>query len=191
MNKSNKKTLVYQFYSYARYFVKRNTPLYYLSMKKRPFVLVELLICIAILSLCAIPLMGYPYYSYKKQKETLLEIEKQRQAEILFYNFLKNLNCTWENISFEYKEKTALDPINLEIEGLGSTTVYPHCHLYVHPNAKNTKTTKNIAKLWCCFCIENKKEACSIKWDTHTPYTFNLYAKKRVEKNNVDESKEG
>ena len=160
-------------------------------MKKRPFILVELLISIAILSLCAIPLMGYPYFSYKRQKKQLLEIEKQRQAEILFYDFLKGLNCTWENLGFEFKEKMDLDPVNLEIEGLGSTTIYPHCHFYVHPNAKNTKTTKNIAKLWCCFCIEDKKEACSISWKEHTHYTFNSYAKKKVEENKVDESKEG
>jgi len=152
-------------------------------MKRRPFILVELLICVAILSLCAVPLLGYPYFSYRKQKEQLLKIEKQRQAEVLFYDLLRNFDHKWESISFDYKNKTYLDPLVLEIEGLGTTTLYPHYHLYVHPNAKATKTNKGIAKLWCCFCIENKKEDCFISWTDHTPYTFNLYAKKLKEKN--------
>ncbi|MGE0197538.1 MAG: type II secretion system protein [Simkaniaceae bacterium] len=158
-------------------------------MKKRPFILVELLICIAILSICAIPLLGYPYYSYKKQRELLLSIEKQRQAEILFYDLLKNFDVSWEEISFEYTNKKDLDPLTINIKGLGPTTLYPHYHLYVHPKAKETKTKKGIAKLWCCFCMEETKDRCTISWADHTPYTFNLFAKK-VEEKEANASKE-
>ena len=141
-------------------------------MKKRPFILVELMIAIAILSLCAIPLMGYPYFSYRRERKLLLEIELQRQAEILFFDLLKDLPCTWEELEFNTRKETKLNLIKLEVEGLGSIKIHPHYRLYVHPNAKDTKINQGIAKVWCTFCLDESKDSCEKK----NSYTFNFLA---------------
>lgn len=156
----------------------KETLRYSVYMKKRTFILVELLLAIAILSICALPILGYPYFSYRKQKELLLSIELERQAEILFYKLQRDLPCTWTSLGFDHNEKTSLNPIHLDIDGLGPITIYPHIHLYIHPNSKNTKLKQGIAKVWCEFCLEKSKNKCSHTWKKHSPYTFNFLAQK-------------
>jgi len=152
-------------------------------MKKRPFILMELLLCIALLSLCAIPLLGYPYSSYKRQKALLLEIEKQRQAEILFYELLKNINhqCKWGGMSRKYSDRQDSQTIILNSEGFGDISFTTHCHLYhCHPDTHDSAKNKDIRKIWCVFCFEETKAQCSYKGEKDHPYKFVFYAKRTI-----------
>ena len=53
-------------------------------MKKRTFILLELLIACTLLALCAAPLMRKPIELYQMQVRTLEEVEKQRLADRAF-----------------------------------------------------------------------------------------------------------
>jgi len=146
------------------------------------FILTELFICIALLSICVMPLIGYPYYSYRKQREQLLEIEKQRQAEILFYELLKNIKhqYAWDHIDRRYSDWHSLKTIFLDIDGLGKISFSTHYHLcHFHPEKHEQGDAKNLRKIWCVFCFETSSIKCSYKKKKKEhPYKFVFYAKK-------------
>lgn len=153
-------------------------------MNKRPFILIELLIAISMLSLCIIPIATHPYHSYNKQLEILLEIEKERQAEVLFFNLLKDFPFSWEKLPLDVQKTTPLPNIQMEIDGIGTVPLFASYRLFVHKNASKTKNEKNIAPVWCSFVLETEKEKVANKKNppprsTFTaPYTFQVFGKK-------------
>lgn len=70
-------------------------------MKKQPFLLLEILISILLVSLCLIPLIQSPIRSYKAQVRLLEEMEGERLAEWTFSEIremlLKN-EIPWEKL---------------------------------------------------------------------------------------------
>lgn len=190
---------IYPFYSCSRYFVKKKTGhrktnaldfvitrygIVPCSMNKRPFILIELLLAISILSVCIIPIITYPYYTYNKQLASLLTIEKERQAEVLFFDLLRDFPVSWEQVSFDVQKKEPLPTIQMEIDGIGKVPIFASYRLFVHSNGKKTKTEKHIANLWCTFILETEKEKVynlknfSHKNPFNAPYTFRFFGKK-------------
>lgn len=164
-------------------------------MNKRPFILIELLVAISILSLCIIPIVTHPYHTYNKQLEALLEIEKERQVEVLFFDLLKDVPVSWKDLSFNSKKTEPLPTIQMKIEGIGTVPVFASYRLFVHKNAKDTKNDKHIANLWCCFELETEKEKVhnlkhpKRKKPFNSPCTFRFFGKKSDRKSQ-DRSKE-
>ncbi|MCB1116186.1 MAG: hypothetical protein KDK71_06920, partial [Chlamydiia bacterium] len=106
---------------------------------KRPFFLIEIFIAIALLTMCAFPLIHSSVTTFKNRKEKLFQLELARQAELLYYQFLKESVSTilFENIPYyntsctkKSPPKTPLPPLLV----LGET-FYPHYHLY-HTHTK-------------------------------------------------------
>ena len=70
-------------------------------MKKRTFILLELLIACTLLALCAAPLMRKPIELYQMQVKALEEIEKQRLADRAFAEIKIHLltnQIPWEKL---------------------------------------------------------------------------------------------
>src|SRR3990167_509218 len=70
-------------------------------MKQRPFILLELFIAMALLSLAIIPIVSYPAKIYKKELHTLIEIELAEVAEVAFRDLLEDLSSYLDPESFE------------------------------------------------------------------------------------------
>ncbi len=70
-------------------------------MKKRTFLLLEILIALFLVSLCILPLVQYPLRMLKIEREKLEEMEKERMADWTFSEvkelLLKN-EIPWEKI---------------------------------------------------------------------------------------------
>jgi hypothetical protein len=56
--------------------------------KSRPFVLIEVLIAIALLALCLIPIATAPFRQFVKQTNALKEMELERISDIVYRDFL-------------------------------------------------------------------------------------------------------
>jgi len=169
----------------CEYFVKRNGMLSCINMRKRPFILVELLVCIAILSLCVIPFLSYPYFTYRDRKRCLLEIEKQLQTELLFYDLLKRIDkeYTWDQINRKSSQLRGEKTLLVNIDGLGNIPLKVHYHLYhYHSDKRKGSHPLTHKKIWCVFCFETAKEKCPSmtkgKKPKDSPYAFVFYAKK-------------
>lgn len=132
-------------------------------MKKRPFVLLELFIAIAMVAFFSLPLVqGHSFY-VKKQKERLLKLEKERKAEELFYEICKNLTQThplekitgaWKKEIHTFKTKS----VTFDLGKLGKEPFYWHYHLYSHHTSKE----KPCRKLHCKICfIKDPKQECN------------------------------
>ena len=91
-------------------------------MKKKPFLLLEILIAILLVSLCLIPLIQSPIQSYRAEMRLLEEMEGERLAALSFScvkEKLFNAEIPWEKLP-SLTEKTAsipLPPITIEIPG--------------------------------------------------------------------------
>lgn len=73
----------------------------FLRKKRRPFLLLEVLIALAIVSLCAIPLIAPNLWLIKAEKEFLQTIENDRIAHLIFLHVVENLYnnvYSWENL---------------------------------------------------------------------------------------------
>ena len=146
-------------------------------MKQNSFILIEALICITLLVVCVIPIFGYPFFHFHQQKNYLLNIEKQRQAELIFYEVFKDIQNThtWDEIEKKYARKTNRKKLKLEINGLGVVSFDTHIHLY---HCHKEKSDNN-RKIWLGVCF---KENCKYKKGKENPYQFVFFARKNVEK---------
>ncbi|MCB1116174.1 MAG: hypothetical protein KDK71_06860 [Chlamydiia bacterium] len=144
---------------------------------KRPFILFEIVIAIALLASCALPLISSSMLAFKKRKMGLIELELERQGELLFYQFLKNnlFFVTYDEI-LQYKgEPKDFEPFMLTVDDQ-IITYYPHYHLfYDHKNPPGETMTAK-----CKICISKEKGQCS---SPH--YKFAFFVKK-VAENSAD-----
>ncbi|MDJ0652291.1 MAG: hypothetical protein QNJ27_04735 [Simkaniaceae bacterium] len=135
--------------------------------QKRPFILIEVFIAIALLTLCAFPLIGSSIRSYRVQKKQLLELELERQAELYFYQILKEKIGGFDYDSIPIRDLSQTPFKELELF-FGETKIvyYPHYHLYCPSNNKTHKELK------CTICFPIKKNRCQ------NSYEFNFLVKK-------------
>ncbi len=147
--------------------------------EKRPFILIEVFIAIALLTLCAFPLINSSLRSYYYQRDHLMELELERQAEILFYHILKKeLPAQYDAIKKgAWKLSKPLKELKLQL-GEVEATFYPHYHLYY--SGKSSSDTHR--KVHCGICFPKKEERlCSLTIEKF-PYKFDFLVKKVAEK---------
>lgn len=92
-------------------------------MKKRAFILLEILIACTLLALCIAPLMQKPIQLYRSQISALENIEKQRLADLAFVEIKEMLlrnQIPWKKLPTS-KEKTIEFPLSLAYFQI------PHC----------------------------------------------------------------
>ena len=135
----------------------------------------------ALLSLSAFPLIGASLKSYQYQKEQLFALELERQAELHFYQILKESvgHLHFGELSSKPSIRTPLKDLELSLGGV-KKTYYPHYHLYYSANAKSP-THK---KLFCMICFPTKKKYCPNSRKNPSKknvYLFCFLAKKVVE----------
>jgi hypothetical protein len=106
------------------------------SMKKRrPFILMEVLIAIALLALCLIPIASAPFRHYTKQTHALKQMELERLSDVVYRDFLKLLP---ELTSFEALPTSRKDalrhewgPYTFSIEGCGTYSYMAKCRFWI------------------------------------------------------------
>lgn len=141
---------------------------------KRPFILIEIMIAVSLLATCAIPLVSSSVIAFKTRKKQLIELELERKAELLFYQFLKEELSTvnFEQISKAKEKVKNFKPFILSIDDQ-KITFYSHYHLFhVHRSAPQEMMRVN-----CKICISKEKKQCSAPC-----YLFEFFAKKVAEK---------
>lgn len=145
-------------------------------MKKRTYILIEVMIAIALLALCAIPLVSSSREEYIKYNASLFNLELERQAEVFFYDaLLASKDITWE----QHTTQTKKDPKypekkTISIEGLGSKELNYHCHIYYSGNNLHPKLRMHFYDI----CLDEDKPH-------ENQYKFSVFAKK-VEENSQD-----
>ena len=146
--------------------------------EKRPFILIEVFIAIALLTLCAFPLISSSLRTYYYQRDHLIELEMERQAELLFYRILKeNLPAGYDAIKTAWKDSKPLNELKLPLGGV-KATFYPHYHLYYSANS----SSDTHRKVHCGICFPKKEEKlCFLKREKF-PYKFDFLVKKIAEK---------
>ncbi len=83
---------------------------------KRPFILLELFIALALISLSVIPIVSYPLKIYKKELSNLIELQLAEVAECAFKDLLLNIESY---IDIETLEPYSETPETLYTVSLG------------------------------------------------------------------------
>lgn len=103
-------------------------------MKKRSFLLLEVLIAFLLVTLCLVPLVKQPLKLYKEEMAYLEQMEKERLADWTFTEvkelLLKN-EIPWEKIPEKSAESDPfpLSPMTIHIPGCKPKTVRRKFHL--------------------------------------------------------------
>lgn len=130
-------------------------------MKKRTFLLLEILIAFLLVTACAIPLVHQPLKLYKKEMNYLVKMEQERLADWTFTEIkeilLKN-EIPWEKIPAK-GVKTGpfpLPPVTLEIPGCKPKVIKRHFTL----TGKGEKAGSNNAlfrQIWVCIFLNEEE----------------------------------
>lgn len=82
-------------------------------MKKRSFLLIEVIIAFSLASICIIPLISQPIHLYRKESEHLEQMEKSRLANLAFTEvkeiFLRN-EIPWDELPAK-RQKSKIYPL--------------------------------------------------------------------------------
>ena len=91
-------------------------------MRRRfhPFLLIEVLIAIVLVSLCLVPLMTFPYKAVHKEKEALFSLEQERLLGVLFARALKGKGDLFSSEEFlkNGEDEIELDEVTLDLKKL-------------------------------------------------------------------------
>lgn len=116
-------------------------------MKKRPFLLIEVLIAMTVIALCITPLISFGIRDYSNQKKALENLELERLAnwtwsEIVI-DFLKS-KISWKDLPDLHKKSDlfSLSDITLSIPGMKDKTIKRSFKMY----AKGQKTGEEDGK---------------------------------------------
>ncbi len=93
-----------------------------LVRKKRPFILLEILLALTLVSLCAIPLIVKPVQAYRFEMKALEEVEGERLADWTFSEIKEEMlqhKIPWEKLPSlnETAGPFPLDPGSIQVPG--------------------------------------------------------------------------
>ncbi len=91
-------------------------------MKKRPFVLLEVLIALLLVTLCIVPLLRGPILQYRMEIRAIERLEKQRVADWTFTEIQEQLlknEIAWNDLPVKNKttRRWELPPAQIQIPG--------------------------------------------------------------------------
>ncbi|MEM7175627.1 MAG: type II secretion system protein [Chlamydiota bacterium] len=145
-------------------------------MKKRPFILLEVLLAIAILSLVLTPLIGSPLRLFRNQRNQIIELAQKRYTPVLFYHILKELKTNHPKWDFPKvrKAKKVKHPLHIdhkfEIAGLNMPSPSLHYHLCYNKRLYDIDKL-NLCILYCVICF---KEDCGFNQSRVTKEGFQI-----------------
>ena len=149
-------------------------------MKKRSFLLIELLIAMALVSLVAVPIMQTSIHFLIKKKEKLLQLELERNVEWKFIKARAVLarNHKWGNVTRKPIEKK-LSPLTISIEGLG--THHFDCFYHIK-HFHDFEKEHPYRKFWCeiFFSQNGKRFPPKKRKKAQDPHLFFVLAKRLV-----------
>lgn len=90
---------------------------------RRPFTLIELLICLFLVTLIAIPLARGPLHLFKQEITLLKEIEQNRLAELVYIDMRLKPLPSWKKLREGVRFK--MPPRLIELEGINTYKVVP------------------------------------------------------------------
>lgn len=113
-------------------------------MKKRPSILLEILLACALLTTAAVPLIRKPIQLYQTQMGALKEVEKQRLADLAFAEVKENLlkqKISWKKLpSKAVKQKLyPLAPVKINIPYCGQQLIKRRAILKLRREKVNMK----------------------------------------------------
>lgn len=145
--------------------------------RKPSYVLLEIMIAIALVSLCALPLALSPLQTLKKEIELLEKLECERIAEVSFAEIKEELlrnEIPWKELSTSKKEKNInpLRPYTFSLRGIGYREIKRQYKIFC-PNEKEGAKGKMYRHLLISlelFYPSNKKNPLY--------YDYHLFAQK-------------
>ncbi len=145
---------------------------------KRPFVLIEVLISITLLTLCTFPLISEPLFSQKTMRRKFFELELEREAEKIYYEILKT-PLIFSEIPNKGSKNTKTSSVELSIEGFGKKNYKVLSSLYHCTDEKRHKSNFYKIHLQVCFIEGN---------DTKNPFEYKFeFVGEKVAKKKTDQ----
>jgi hypothetical protein len=132
------------------------------GVKKRSFLLLEVLIALLFVSLCIAPMMQAPLAVFKKERKNLEQMEKERLADWSFSEvkerLLKN-EIPWEKIPKQYEETGPfpLPDVKIELPGYKPKTIKRIFTLYGQ-GKKEGKGGQDLRQLYVRIFLDGEKE---------------------------------
>lgn len=151
---------------------------------KRPFLLLEILIAILLVSLCLVPLIQGPILGYRKEMLLLEEIEGERLAEWSFSEVkekLFNREIAWSKLPGP-DQRSALIPLpamTLQIPGANPKKIERAYSLRCHKNGEKVGLKGEVYKMlyvdihFSPRLSQNKKRS-----DGHGDYSYRIVVQK-------------
>jgi hypothetical protein len=143
-------------------------------MKKRSFLLLELLIAIFLLGTCALPLVQVPMGAMRETIKSCYRLQLQRIADLAFADIKTRLyqhEIEWKQLlksSSKEKELVMDDTIEIALKGLGRRTFERRC--YVYSVGKTGKEGDEHRLVTILIALQSK------------PHRFNLFPRKSTHK---------
>ncbi|MCH9614655.1 MAG: hypothetical protein SP1CHLAM54_13810 [Chlamydiia bacterium] len=136
---------------------------------RRPFTLIELLLCIFLITLIAVPLARGPLHLFKHEITFLKEIEQNRLAELVYIDVRLKPLPKWDKLregtSFKMPART------IELKGINTYKVVPTVTLKVlRPKEEEDEKVRLVKctiefpkseKKYCYKYLVEKKEICN------------------------------
>lgn len=116
------------------------------KIKKRNILLLEILLALSIVSLCAIPIVRQPILFFRSQIHSLRNMEYERIADLSFLEIKSQLyrnEIIWDKIP-KTKKNSLLQPLPpyiLEIAGLASQEIERNYYLWWNVEKKGPNNT--------------------------------------------------
>lgn len=143
-----------------------------MQIQKRPFLIMEILVSLALIAACFFPLTSSPYKAYEKSSQMLYDISLDRISDHLLLQCLSTLQDThtFKTISNEEANPTLLelDPVSITIPEIGT-------HTYdVSATVWSQKDSGNFALFECTLNVQAKHQK---KLNKKFHYTFSVAKK--------------
>jgi len=142
------------------------------SFRKKSFLLAEILLTLFLIAVCALPLVKGPIIIFRKELQSIEQIERQRLANLAFFNIKKKLykkEIPWKELEKEGgKIRRYLYDEDLSIAHLKKKKIKIHYRIYpILPKIEPEKSSHRLLEIPIYF---DKAKQTDIK--------YQVYAKK-------------
>ena len=147
-------------------------------MRRKAYLLLELLIAFSILALCAVPLIRNPMHSARSEMESFERMELEREAELAYASILEQMLCNtiaWKSLLAEKlpKEPSLEERIVIEVPGVFKREYKKEIYLWTKASKQGFKEEQlRLVAMKLVFRPMGKKKTESIAFN----YRFFLSA---------------